>query len=791
MELAIDTLPGDSALRSFEAGDRRVLIHLMKFKQALTSHLSLAAAFDAYRRALDLPGADKLRLKPVASLRSVAERRAGAFHETAPAGEPFVVAPPNVIGDGNHRTLRGAARSMFVGCLIDARVRGRSAFVEVDDMALLDFQGEELARIDDQFEIDPAVFHATDNAAAWFITPENDRGSIELDEGFALLGPWTHEFGHWMWDYLPRLLAALTSGALPRVPIIVDADLPKTHRQALELMLPEGTAVVELPAFGAARVRRLWCAPSLMHMPLHEKDNGRFQWDYVAAPPERFAAVIREMVRRADRVSPPTSDCERLFLARKPGMHHPLVNAAAIEAIARERGFVIVYPEDHDFAEQVSLLRQARFVLGPDGSAINFLSWFARPGTRLCNLTHDYTVGLTALTGLLSAAGIEVTVFAGRRREIRDEYPEFVDYDIDAAAFEAFLDQWIAAVGGRRWVAFAAMPDTANQSRPEQRTVIATTPIVNPLVSIVYTTYNQEKFARDAVRSVLDQTYPNIEIVILDDASSDRTPDIISTELAKHSYRSDFHFIHNERNIGAFDNTEKGLSLTQGDFIVLFNGDDIMQPNMIEEMVKEWRETQVSLVTVNALYIDENGIELNRFFRDPSQPYDDSFETLVRDGGNAVCFGAGMGFERDLYVKFGWPPEYLTAEDLMIPFYAYLCKGARFIPQPLMKYRVHAQNTSMSLQWERAKKTIDRLLVEAEDCYIHIAHAVLMISELDRLAALDPTRYGNIRHEIRPLLTTQVVEMSKKMVKARIALRSEGVKDMGQALAQAGSAIWA
>ncbi len=240
-ELDAKTLPGsDWAVRFLASGDPSY--PLMMFKQMLARERGVQEGFALYKQALKLPDSDRVRLKRLQSLREVAEQRPGAFIETAPAGERFVVQPPTIIGDGNHRPLEGMARSMFVGCLIDARVRGHSAFIEVDDVALLDFQGDELARIDDQLEVDTAVFHAT-SETAWIIVPENDGSTIELDEGFALLGPWTREFGHWMWDYLPRYVAALASGALPRVPIIVDADLPKTHRQALELMAPEGVDI--------------------------------------------------------------------------------------------------------------------------------------------------------------------------------------------------------------------------------------------------------------------------------------------------------------------------------------------------------------------------------------------------------------------------------------------------------------------------------------------------------------------------------------------------------------------
>src|SRR5258707_4720269 len=165
-----------------------------------------------------------------------------------------------------------------------------------------------------------------------------------------------------------------------------------------------------------------------------------------------------------------------------------------------------------------------------------------------------------------------------------------------------------------------------------------------PLVSIVYITYTQEKFALDAIRSVLAQTYPMLDIIILDDASPDGTADIIAGELANHRNRVDLRFIRNDHNLGAFANARKGLALAQGDFIVEFSGDDIMLPTMVEKMVEVWQDADVSLVTANACYIDEVGRELSRFFRNPMEAHDETFETLVRHCGNAVCFGAAMGY---------------------------------------------------------------------------------------------------------------------------------------------------
>src|SRR5262249_49103597 len=156
----------------------------------------------------------------------------------------------------------------------DARVRARSAVIEADDVALLDYQGGELSRIDDQLDFDPAIFQATDGAA-WVITSNDDTNAVELDTAFSLLGCHAQAFGHWMWEYLPKYIASGLSGTLPNVPILIDAAMPKTHRQALELLIPDGVDVVELAPYKTARVKRLWCAPSIMYLGLLEKINER------------------------------------------------------------------------------------------------------------------------------------------------------------------------------------------------------------------------------------------------------------------------------------------------------------------------------------------------------------------------------------------------------------------------------------------------------------------------------------------------------------------------------------
>src|SRR5262245_8383839 len=85
-----------------------------------------------------------------------------------------------------------------------------------------------------------------------------------------------------------------------------------------------------------------------------------------------------------------------------------------------------------------------------------------------------------------------------------------------------------------------------------------------PRVSILCVTYQHERFALDALRGLLQQTYPAFETIILDDASVDATADIIAGELARHPHRTDVRLVRNQRNLGYRGNVLKGVAIAQG-----------------------------------------------------------------------------------------------------------------------------------------------------------------------------------------------------------------------------------
>ncbi|MEC4888448.1 MAG: glycosyltransferase [Nitrospira sp.] len=128
-----------------------------------------------------------------------------------------------------------------------------------------------------------------------------------------------------------------------------------------------------------------------------------------------------------------------------------------------------------------------------------------------------------------------------------------------------------------------------------------------PLVSIIVPVFNGEDYLRESLDSILAQTYPRIEIVVLDDASTDRTPEIIA------SYGDRVRYRRIPENRGQYVNDNEAIAAAHGEYIAIYHADDVYDPCIVEKEVAALeRYPEAGAAFCKDIFIDLEGHEVGR-----------------------------------------------------------------------------------------------------------------------------------------------------------------------------------
>jgi glycosyltransferase involved in cell wall biosynthesis len=120
---------------------------------------------------------------------------------------------------------------------------------------------------------------------------------------------------------------------------------------------------------------------------------------------------------------------------------------------------------------------------------------------------------------------------------------------------------------------------------------------------VIIPTYNRADLLKNAIASVLDQTFQDFELIILDNGSTDNTEEIVKSFCSEK-----IKYFKNERNIGWLSNSNKAFEVAQSLYMIIFHDDDIMKPNLLEREVAILdNDKEVVLVAANIEVYDENG----------------------------------------------------------------------------------------------------------------------------------------------------------------------------------------
>ena len=132
---------------------------------------------------------------------------------------------------------------------------------------------------------------------------------------------------------------------------------------------------------------------------------------------------------------------------------------------------------------------------------------------------------------------------------------------------------------------------------------------MNPLISIIIPNYNHALFLKKRLESVYNQTYPHFEVILLDDASTDNSIEILTTYK---NHPKTAHLIVNTQNSGSpFKQWQKGIEVANGELIWIAESDDYAAPNFLEQVAQPLlTNKEIGLAYCQSVVVDENSQEL-------------------------------------------------------------------------------------------------------------------------------------------------------------------------------------
>ena len=211
---------------------------------------------------------------------------------------------------------------------------------------------------------------------------------------------------------------------------------------------------------------------------------------------------------------------------------------------------------------------------------------------------------------------------------------------------------------------------------------------IDGLVSIITPVYNSEKFVKETIESVLNQTYKNVELILVDDCSKDNSKTVI--ESINHDR---IKYFLQEKNMGAGVARNKALEVSNGQYVAFLDADDLWEPEKLEKQLKLMEETNSWFSYTGASVINEDGTFTKKVRKVKKKC---SYRKLLK---NTMIITSSVLIDRNVSGDFRMS-EMRSGQDYATWLMLLRKKGVAYgVCEPLCRYR----NTTNSLSSNKFK----------------------------------------------------------------------------------------
>lgn len=300
------------------------------------------------------------------------------------------------------------------------------------------------------------------------------------------------------------------------------------------------------------------------------------------------------------------------------------------------------------------------------------------------------------------------------------------------------------------------------------------------MISVIIPAYNHEKFIGAAVDSVLQQSWTDLELVVIDDGSTDRTGEIVQ------SYDDPRLTYHYQDNQDAFNTINRGLGLAKGEYVAILNSDDVYTLDRLQYLVDTQLESGAQCLFTDVIPISDSGEE----FTDPDFGWNvwhkknrnfyfqcqNLYTAFLK--GNFMVTTSNLFMTRKAVQKVGkfCSLRYLHDYDFIFRMMLAFPEQVQYLDtKKLLYYRIHSGNTlgeAAILGREQDKEVIKKYLLAAlpENVQSHVAAGTDRLVELEQeLSAVrvqlsaEKVTEPSVREQARNLMAAIRYKLKKKL----------------------------
>lgn len=226
--------------------------------------------------------------------------------------------------------------------------------------------------------------------------------------------------------------------------------------------------------------------------------------------------------------------------------------------------------------------------------------------------------------------------------------------------------------------------------------------LLDKSITVVAPAYNHEDFIRNCLWSVASQNCPNMELVIIDDLSKDKTPAIIRELINDPKFCAAFDrgvkFIPHKVNKGAHYSINEGLEAASGHYLTVINTDDAFGPNRLNLLLNRCEEAGSQFAFGGIKSINQYDQPIEDGYGQAIMKYQETAKktptlTMALTRGNSTISTGNMVFTKELYQRLNGFRKYRYVHDWDFALRAALLTEPVFVEEAIYYYRLHTHNT--------------------------------------------------------------------------------------------------